>query len=336
MVLNFLFAAAMPQAEAATGASPEDFYKGKVVKIYVAAAGGVHEMVSRMIAPYLTKYTGATYVVETLTAGGGLEAHNRVWTAKPDGLTLGCHSASSLMLNDAFDAPGTIAQVEKLVYLADTGTDPSILVSRAGKFKTFSDLKKTKGLRVGVLSPTGGRTLSSLGWIYGADLDAKLVAGYKGSADVETAMVRDEIDLTGVSVATYLKGAKGGRYSGFGVFETSRLKVLPDLPALTDLMAAGAPKEKRELLATLTQITGSGVIYFAPPGFPEERAVYLRRAFEQIMKDPDFLKEYQKAWGGYFPPRKTADQLANAAIELKKMKKSLQDQVSALLKKYLL
>ena len=54
-------------------------------------------------------------------------------------------------------------------------------------------------------------------------------------------------------------------------------------------------------MTTLTQITGSGVIYFAPPGMPEERAAYLRRAFEQIMKDADFLKEYQAAWGGVFP-----------------------------------
>ena len=87
LMLAFLVAVSHPQAEAAGAA---DFYKGKKI-LFIAAskAGGESDLIVRIIAPYVKKYTEAYAVlVDNVEEAGGILALNKLWNSKPDGLTL--------------------------------------------------------------------------------------------------------------------------------------------------------------------------------------------------------------------------------------------------------
>src|ERR1035437_3595928 len=87
LITVILVGACNPPAEAATAA---DFYKDKKITFVVASkAGGGTDSISRLVAPYIKKYTGAyAVVIDNVEEGGGMLAFNRLWNAKPDGLTI--------------------------------------------------------------------------------------------------------------------------------------------------------------------------------------------------------------------------------------------------------
>ena len=55
--------------------SPEEFFKGKTVRIVVGyGPGGGYDIYARMIAPYIAKALGASVIVENQPGAGGITA----------------------------------------------------------------------------------------------------------------------------------------------------------------------------------------------------------------------------------------------------------------------
>jgi len=62
------------------------FYKGKTITVLIPTGpGGGFDLVSRAIAPYLEKYTGATTLLQN---GKTILSQNKLYRSKPDGLTV--------------------------------------------------------------------------------------------------------------------------------------------------------------------------------------------------------------------------------------------------------
>jgi len=71
----------------------------------------------------------------------------------------------------------------------------------------------------------------------------------------------------------------------------AKLPELRNVPAALDLVTDPVKKQVLELILIRQEI---GRPVAAPPGVPAERLDILRRAFEQSMKDPEFLAEAEK------------------------------------------
>src|SRR5581483_5674197 len=73
--------------------TPEEFFKGKVVSIYVGLSpGGGYDLNARLVAKYLGKYIpgNPTVVVKNMPGAGGLVMTNFVANVPPkDGLSIG-------------------------------------------------------------------------------------------------------------------------------------------------------------------------------------------------------------------------------------------------------
>ena len=62
------------------------FYKGKTINVFVPSApGGTFDLLSRVIAPYLEKYTGARTLLQNSV---NIQAQNTLVRTKPDGLSV--------------------------------------------------------------------------------------------------------------------------------------------------------------------------------------------------------------------------------------------------------
>ena len=91
-------------APAPASENPEAFYKDKVLTFaqYFDMGSG-EDLAIRAMAPYIVKNTGARAMnIISMTGAGGIEAINNVYSAKPDGLTLGMAEVAGMALDSIF------------------------------------------------------------------------------------------------------------------------------------------------------------------------------------------------------------------------------------------
>ena len=67
-----------------------------------------------------------------------------------------------------------------------------------------------------------------------------------------------------------------------------RDRELPNVPLLGDFVSRA---EDRAALAVLMASPELGYVFFLPPGVPQPRALALRRAFSDVISDPEFAAE---------------------------------------------
>lgn len=278
--------------------SPKEFYKGKIIRIVVSAMpGGGTDLSARIIAPYLAKYTGASNVaIQNNAAAGGLVAKNYVFSsAKPNGLTLGIDPGSIPFQNYLMDIPGVRFDVLGAPYIANYADQRWFgLVSAKGPYNSIEDLKSAKGLKFGGATAGGGVTLSSVLVLYLFDLDGKVITGFRGTTGVALSLRKNELDGGSGQTSSVLNNMRQGYVKPLVVLDYKRIKQLPDVPAVTELIKL--TPEKKEMLDS-HQFVPNTKIMTAPPGTPKDRVQFLRDAMEKVKNDLEFKKKIEKAMG---------------------------------------
>ena len=74
-------------------------------------------------------------------------------------------------------------------------------------------------------------------------------------------------------------------------FSLTRHPELPEIPTAVDL---ARNDEERQVLSAIMVAAEVGSAFFTTPGVPPDRLAALRRAFEETMKDPEFLAEAKR------------------------------------------
>jgi tripartite-type tricarboxylate transporter receptor subunit TctC len=125
--------------------------------------------------------------------------------------------------------------------------------------------------------------------------DMNVIPGYKGSAEILTAMERREVDahvalLANVTAgnSSYLKENKIRIVLQFG---RERSAELPDIPTAAEWAETEADKRLLQFYGIKYEM--SYPVMFAP-GVPAERVAALRTAFDQTMADPQYQAEARR------------------------------------------
>jgi tripartite-type tricarboxylate transporter receptor subunit TctC len=124
----------------------------------------------------------------------------------------------------------------------------------------------------------------------------KLVTGYHGTNDGMLAMERGEVDgLCGLSWSTlksrHMQWLTDKKINIINQAALKKQPELPDVPLATDLTQ---DREKLQILKLFLVTQEIARPFAAPPDIPADRKAALIAAFEQTMKDPEFLAEAQK------------------------------------------
>jgi hypothetical protein len=186
----------------------------------------------------------------------------------------------------------------KLQYLgtADRGVRVCVTMDKS-KVKTAEDAQTTKAI-MGATQPGG----SSSDYAYlhrrtsGARFD--IVSGYQGMTDTSLAMERGELDGTCGWDWSSLKSMKPDW------IRDKRVNILfqVGLDSDPELNAMGVPEIwkflKTEEDRKVVELVASQQIFMrffvAPPETPPARIGVLRAAFDQVTKDPDFLRDAER------------------------------------------
>jgi tripartite-type tricarboxylate transporter receptor subunit TctC len=124
----------------------------------------------------------------------------------------------------------------------------------------------------------------------------KVVAGYRGGAEVMLAVERGEAGGTTNTWDTvegrYPNWRKDGTLLPLVVLSLVKESTLPEVPILGSMISNPRDKEIVDFLVSGSQV---GRAFAAPPNVPADRLAALRRAFDLTMKDPGYLAATAKA-----------------------------------------
>ncbi len=305
-----------------------DFYKGKSVKLLVGSSpGGGNDMWSRLIAPYLGKYTGATVVVVNMGGGGGIKMWNHLQnSAKPDGRTLGFHLASVAGLNQILIGKGVKFDLRELAWIGQV-TPLIQTVVASSKYKSVQDILAAKEpVKAGTDSLTSASGLPFIILAESAGWNLKIIPGFKGTSEAQLAMLRGEIDLQNKDIISFLPYIKEGKMNPIMVTHLERDPRTPDVPAMPEIMKM--TKLQRDLISFLY----AGRVMLAPPKVSADRLDFLREALRKTMADKELIAKIKSLHEqpGYLPAKE-----AKALVEpILNMSASEVDELKKLIKKY--
>jgi tripartite-type tricarboxylate transporter receptor subunit TctC len=324
-----------PLVTQAYGAAP--YYDGKTIKLIVGfSAGGGFDTYSRVIGRNMGKHIpgNPAIVVENMTGAASLLSANYVYkVAKADGLTI-LNFHGNQVVNQIIGKPGIEFDARKFEYLGSpTQDNVACAFTKASGITSFDRLKNSKTpVKMGGVAP-GDTTYNTAKLLQVAlNLPIQLVAGYKGTAEVRLAAEGGEVAggcWQWESIKSiWRQGLDSGNVS---VVLQVNPKPHPELAKVPNAIDYAANDNARELLkygghdpAAITRL------YAVGPGTPKEQVQTLRKAFVEVLKDPDFIVDAQKSKLDTDPL--TGEEIDKIVASLFKMDQRLVNQLKEILK----
>lgn len=277
----------------------EEVFKGKTVRILVpTATGGDRALYTIPVATYMGRHLpGNPTVVPVFMpgAGGALAVNNVFSIAAPDGLTIATPLAP-VVIAQATGDPSVKYDVRKMSWIGRTADANGIMaVWHTTPFKSVDDLKTQEA----IVGTTGN---ASVTWINPQIMNKmigtkfKMVQGYSGTGDTALAMERAEthgLFTTWSNLSNnHAEWVRDGKVRILLQVGLSRHPDLPKIPTMGEL----APNEEaRQVIDFMSSSSQMGQSFVGPPGLPASILAALRTAFDNTMKDRDFLETARKA-----------------------------------------
>jgi tripartite-type tricarboxylate transporter receptor subunit TctC len=280
---------------AAAADAVADFYKGKQIRVIVRTLPATdYDAYSRLIARFMGKYIpgNPSMIVVNMTGGGGILAANYMANVAPkDGTVIGIVS-QGLAVDQALGASAQLkANLREFGWIANVVYSNQLLVTwHTSRTKTLEDAKKYES----TIGTTGSGSASvQYPTFYNAVLGTKfkIIFGYRSGAEIDLAMERGEVEGRGTNpyssyMATHPTWFPEKKIIALVQAGMQKEPELPDVPLITELAVPAAQKPMLEFMARSSTV---GRPLAATPGVPADRLAALRKAFELMVKDPDFI-----------------------------------------------
>ena len=286
-------------AASALAQTPEGFFKGRQITFLVGAgAGGGYDVYFRSFARYLVHHIpGApTIVPKNMPAASGLAAANTLYTtADKDGATIAAFP-NNIPMDPLFGNPAARYDAQKLNWLGSIGKLQNVCATwHTSPIKTIAQAREREVIVAAAAATSNSAIMPKvLNALLGTKF--KIVSGYDPGSGMTLALESGEAEgICGLSWSTMKASRphwiKDKLLNVIVQMGLEKLPDLPDVPAALDLVTDPVKKQVLELIL-MRQETGRPVA--APPGVPADRLAVLRRAFDETMKDPEFLAEAEK------------------------------------------
>jgi tripartite-type tricarboxylate transporter receptor subunit TctC len=277
----------------ATADPVEDFYKGKTLRVVVGyGAGGGYDIYARVFAEQIGKYLPGkpTAIVQNMPGAGSFLAVKHLHDVAPkDGTAFAVVSQTmplDVVLSNRNDVSVTaLRYVGRLV----DGTDIGVGAPGA-PFQTYDDAKQRE-IVVGSTTGASPAYLVPVALVAHGGAKFKIVSGYSGSTEIVLAMERKEVQLAGgIGLPGVIQRNPDWilQRKAPVLFQAAlkRHSLLPHVPTIGELGLTPADVEVLKAIAASSDI---GRAVLTTPGVPDERLAALRKAFDTMVADPDFV-----------------------------------------------
>ncbi len=260
--------------------------------------GASYDIYMRTFARHLGKHLpgNPSVVAQNMAGAGSLRAANFLFNVAPkDGTTIGMF-ARGLAMQPLLDPTGVQYDARQFNWIGSLTSDVSLVLSWFNRpFKTLDDARQ----REMVVAGTGSGADSVIfPYILNGVLRTKfkVITGYPGATDFLLAVERGEADGTaGVSWSSISAG-KADWITGkkINVLVQLGMKKHPDMGSAPLVMEYAKTDSDRGVLELIFSRQDMAYPIVAPPGVPAARVAELRRAFDAVLKDPDYLADARK------------------------------------------
>lgn len=276
----------------------QSFFAGKQIQFAIAGVpGDGYDLWGRLVQRHMPRHIPGepSSVAQNMPGAGGLTATNYVFTVAPKDGTSIAAVPRDIPFAPLMNLAGGRFDAEKLSYVGTPTIDTNVCLAMArSKVKSIADLKE-HDLIVGSVGTAAGsyNYPKALSVMFG--LRFKLIPGYSVAGDIYLALERGELDGFCGSYASIME-ARGPwlaeKKMNF-LFQggADRDPALGDMPFILD---HARDQAERQMLLLLYAGQGMGRPFIAPPDLPPGRLDILRKAFDDTMRDPEFVAEVKR------------------------------------------
>jgi tripartite-type tricarboxylate transporter receptor subunit TctC len=284
-------------AGAAAADPVADFYSGKQIRFIIrSGTGGSYDSYSRLLGRHIGRHIpgNPSVVPVNMPGGGGIRAANYIGkVAPPDGTILtivsqGLPTDQALGLNTSFQA-----DLRDFNWIGNLSSSNQVLVTwHTSPTKTLDELMR----RETVIGSSGAGSVSVqmpavLNNVVGTRI--KIVFGYPDGKDINLAMERGEVEGRATNPWASYKSTDPQYVEKKWIIPIIQVGMqkeddLPDVPLLRDLGKTPADKAVLDFMSNAVAV---GRPIATTPGVPAERIAALRKAFDETLRDPEFIRE---------------------------------------------
>jgi len=267
----------------ATGAHAEAYPDRPVRLIVPFAAGGLNDVVARLIAPYLERSLGQPFIVDNRPAASGIVGTDATAKAAPDGHTL-------LMVASSFTV--VPATHPKLPYDSERDLAPIGMVAKnpllfvvnpkvpATSLAEFVVLAKANPGKLNYSSPGAATQTHLVVELFSQKAQIKLQhIPYRGGALAVTSVVAGETQFTVISTLASLPQIQARALRAIASGSLSRDPQLPNLPTVVEQGFPG-----------LEAIQWIGLLTTA--GTPKHIVERINAELNRALRDPDLIAKF--------------------------------------------
>ena len=279
----------------ATDPARAQSFAGKPITLTIGyAPGSGNDILGRLVSRHIGKHIPGQprVVAQNMPGAGSFKAANYLYGAAPrDGTVLG-YIAQTAATEELLGSPAVQFKAARFSWIGRISSYNLVTAFwHTSKVKTLSDALAHEA----TLGATG---VGSTVYIYPNVLNRvlgtkfKIVSGYEGTTQSALAMERGEVEgmSTGwFTIKTTKKDWLDNRKINIVVqFVADRHPDLPDVPTMVDV--ARTPEE-RQLFRLFSNEGDIGKAIMAPPDLPPATLTTLRRAFDAMARDPEFIAD---------------------------------------------
>jgi tripartite-type tricarboxylate transporter receptor subunit TctC len=290
--------AAMSLATPAAADPVADFYNNRQVNLVVAfPAGGMYGLTAQLDARYFGKHIpgNPNLVPQYMTGAGGTKAANYVYNAAArDGGVL-AELSKDLAVSQRLEPNKVKYDAAKFNYIGRVLPYVAVLmVWHTAGINTVQDLK-TKQLILGSSGKSSHEYAEAMLLNQMAGTKIKVVLGYSGAAPMYQAMESGEIQAR-MGAWDSLKSVKRDwlKKKLVSIPLQMGLTRASDLPNVPTILELARTDEERQMVEVIEAGGPLGWAIQAPPGVPKARLNALRKAFDAMVKDPEFIADAKK------------------------------------------
>jgi tripartite-type tricarboxylate transporter receptor subunit TctC len=273
-----------------------DFFRGKTINLSIGyTSGGGYDLNARVLAKHMGRHIpgNPTIVAQNMPGAGSLRLASFLYTVAPkDGTALGI-IGRGMAMEPLIGASQANYDARRFSWLGSVSDQVSLCaVWHTSPIKSWSDML-AKPFTVGGEGSGSDPDMftTMIKNLFGVKV--RLVSGYPGGPEMNLAMERGEVD-----------GRCGWSWSSIKITKPDWLaskkinlplqmalqksRELPDVPLIMDY---ARDERDRQILRLVLARQQMGWPFLAPPDLPADRVQALRRAFDETMKDAEYLAE---------------------------------------------
>jgi tripartite-type tricarboxylate transporter receptor subunit TctC len=265
--------------------APAQTYPSRTVKMVVPyPAGGITDVLPRLMQERLTRKWGQPIVVENKPGAAGNLGAEQVFNADPDGYTLMVTAPSPLTVNQSLYAklPFDPAAFVPVTIMATIPTglfvNPSkIKAATVAEFIAFA--KANPGKITAATQGNGSTSHLTSEWFQIAAGVKFVQVPYRGSAPALQGLVAGDVDLFFDNLGVSLNLANEGKLKMLAVGTDKRMASLASTPTLAETLPGF--------------VSSSWVGAFLPPKTPLPIADKLSADFAETLRDPEIAAKFR-------------------------------------------